>query len=83
MQILNALEPAAAEAVRLEVETLARTPAGLAPTPLVTGDDLIAAGFTPGPKFRHLLDRVYDAQLEGRVCDRAAAMELASRIAGS
>jgi hypothetical protein len=50
-----------------------------APPPLVTGDDLTAAGFSPGPNFKRVLDDVYDAQLEGRAANKAEAMELASR----
>jgi len=49
----------------------------VAPTPLVTGDDLVAAGFAPGPKFKKVLEGVYDAQLEGRVGTKVEAMALA------
>jgi hypothetical protein len=49
----------------------------VAPAPLVTGDDLVAAGFRPGPVFRRILDAVYDAQLEGRVGTREEGMEMA------
>jgi poly(A) polymerase len=37
----------------------------LKPRPLVTGDDLIAAGYVPGPSFGPMLAAVEDAQLEG------------------
>lgn len=47
------------------------------PEPLVTGHDLIALGAEPGPVFGQVLDRVYDAQLEGRVTTKEAALELA------
>ncbi len=50
-------------------------PANLRPAPLVTGDDLIAAGHAPGPKFREILTAVEDAQLEGRLSSRDAALE--------
>jgi poly(A) polymerase len=49
------------------------------PTPLVTGDDLIAAGHPPGPKFREILDAVEDAQLEGQLPSRDAALEFVRR----
>jgi len=49
----------------------------VAPMPLVTGDDLVAAGFAPGPKFKKVLEGVYDAQLEGRVGTKEEAMALA------
>jgi poly(A) polymerase len=35
--------------------------------PLLTGDDLIALGYPPGPAFKTMLDAAWDAQLEGRV----------------
>jgi poly(A) polymerase len=39
----------------------------LKPAPLVTGTDLIAAGYHPGPLFSVILTAVEDAQLEGRI----------------
>ena len=35
------------------------------PKPLLTGNDLIAAGYNPGPLFKEMLQGVEDAQLEG------------------
>jgi poly(A) polymerase len=49
------------------------------PSPLVTGDDLIAQGHVPGPKFREILIAVEDAQLEGRLPSRDAALEFVRR----
>jgi len=54
-------------------------PMNLKPSPLVTGDDLIAAGHVPGPKFREILHAVEDAQLEGRLLSRDAALEFVRR----
>jgi poly(A) polymerase len=54
-------------------------PEKMQPSPLVTGDDLIAAGHVPGPKFREILDAVEDAQLEGRLPSRDAALEFVRR----
>jgi poly(A) polymerase len=50
-------------------------PEKIRPTPLVSGDDLIAAGYVPGPKFREMLEAVEDAQLEGRLLSHDAALE--------
>jgi poly(A) polymerase len=47
------------------------------PPRLVTGRDLIAAGFLPGPRFGPVLQAVEDAQLEGSVTGREEALELA------
>jgi poly(A) polymerase len=49
------------------------------PAPLVTGDDLIAAGHVPGPRFREILSAVEDAQLEGRLPSRDAALDFVRR----
>jgi putative nucleotidyltransferase with HDIG domain len=54
-------------------------PEKMRPRPLVTGHDLIAAGYAPGPKFREILDAVEDAQLEGRLASRDAALEFVHR----
>jgi poly(A) polymerase len=45
------------------------------PTPLITGRDLIDAGYKPGPGFKEILTAIEDAQLEGRLATREAAME--------
>jgi poly(A) polymerase len=54
-------------------------PEKIRPMPLVTGEDLIAAGHAPGPKFREILNAVEDAQLEGRLLSRDAALEFVRR----
>jgi poly(A) polymerase len=46
------------------------------PRPLITGDDLIASGYPPGPHFKELLTAVEDAQLEGTISTKEEAMEL-------
>jgi poly(A) polymerase len=54
-------------------------PEKMRPAPLVTGNDLIAAGHMPGPKFKEILSAVEDAQLEGRLLSRDAALEFVGR----
>ena len=49
------------------------------PPALLTGDDLIAVGYAPGPKFREILDAVEDAQLERRLSSGEAAIEFVKR----
>jgi poly(A) polymerase len=44
------------------------------PEPLITGEDLIAAGYNPGPAFKEILAAVEDGQLEGRWGSKDAAM---------
>jgi poly(A) polymerase len=58
-------------------EKLASMPAEvMQPAPLVTGKDLIEAGYRPGPQFKEILSLVEDAQLEGRLASREDAMQL-------
>ena len=46
------------------------------PAPLVTGRELIAAGYQPGAAFRPMLRAVEDAQLEGAITTPAEALAL-------
>jgi putative nucleotidyltransferase with HDIG domain len=46
---------------------------------LIGGDDLIHAGYAPGPRFREILSAVEDAQLEGQLLSRDAALEYVKR----
>jgi poly(A) polymerase len=54
-------------------------PEAMRPMPLVSGDDLIAAGYSPGPLFKEILAAVEDAQLEGRLQGREDALEFVRR----
>jgi len=54
----------------------------LKPAPLLTGRDLIAAGYTPGPGFSKMLAAVEDAQLEGRIHGREEALQLVRELFG-
>jgi poly(A) polymerase len=50
-------------------------PEEIRPAALITGDDLIASGYAPGPRFREILEAVEDGQLEGRLPSRESALE--------
>ena len=52
------------------------------PALLVTGNDLIRAGYRPGPGFREMLTAAEDAQLEGTVHTREEALTLVTRMFG-
>ncbi len=61
-------------------ERIAATPPeAIRPVPLISGDDLIAAGYLPGPRFKEILSQVEDAQLEGRLLSRDSALEYVRR----
>jgi poly(A) polymerase len=58
-------------------EKIASTPpAAMRPAPLITGENLIAAGYKPGPQFKKILSAVEDGQLEGRLRTSEEAMAL-------
>jgi len=54
-------------------------PEAFRPHPLITGQDLINAGYEPGPRFKEILATVEDAQLEGRLASHESAMEFVKR----
>jgi poly(A) polymerase len=56
---------------------LAETPPEeVRPPRLVTGEDLKALGFRPGPRFKEILQAVEDAQLNGKIHTRKDALKL-------
>ena len=65
----------------LSVELARLESTDYAPAPLITGDDLTAAGVRPGPAFKRMLDAAYDAQLQGQATTRDEAMAVAMEIA--
>lgn len=55
-------------------------PEEVRPPRLLTGADLIALGWAPGPEFGRVLGAVEDAQLEGRVRTKEEALALAATL---
>ncbi len=58
--------------LRRKQEEFAHEP--IIPPPLVTGNDLIALGMKPGPRFGEILEAVETRQLEGELRDRDEAV---------
>jgi poly(A) polymerase len=58
----------------------AEPPVELRPAPLLTGDDLIAAGYRPSPQFKTMLALAEDAQLEGSATTRDEALALVQAV---
>ena len=54
----------------------------IAPRPLLSGADLIAAGYKPGRRFREMLTAAEDAQLEGTVSTSAEALRFVQEQVG-
>lgn len=61
-------------------EQLRLPPEVLNPAPLLTGDDLLRHGVPSGPRFKLLLERVRDAQLDGEVTTNEEALRLVDRF---
>jgi poly(A) polymerase len=59
---------------------LARPRAELDPPPLVTGDDLLRNGLRAGPIYRELLEKLRNAQLDGRVRTTEEALTLVNEL---
>ena len=79
LELLRVRHPDLATRAQDRLAVLESDGIGLAPPPLLTGDDLITLGAKPGPVFKAVLDDLYDAQLRGDLHDRATALELARR----
>lgn len=82
LAILRAMDSVAAGSIERRVGELAGVAGGLAPAPLVSGDDLVASGMSPGPAFRTILEQVYDGQLEGRIRTREEGLTFARELRG-
>ncbi len=52
----------------------------LRPPRLLTGDDLIKAGYAPGPAFKRVIELTETAQLEGEIETREQALALARQM---
>lgn len=62
------------------LENLSELSAGqLHPPPLLTGDDLIAQGYAPGPLFKEILHAVEEAQLNGEIQTKLEAQRLVEK----
>ncbi|QDU45093.1 tRNA nucleotidyltransferase/poly(A) polymerase [Symmachiella dynata] len=85
MLMLNRIAAVATEADLTAVEFTERfyseTPAEeLNPHELINGGDLIAAGLSPGPGFKEILDSIRDRQLDGEMTTREAALTFVDQI---
>lgn len=55
-------------------------PHELNPAPLITGDDLVEMGLTPGPIFKDILESVRVVQLENQIHTKADALVLVKNL---
>lgn len=59
---------------------LRETPAeAVRPPRLLTGEDLKAMGFRPGPRFKEILQAIEEGQLDGRLVRREDALDFVRR----
>ena len=83
--VLHRAEAIASNAAITHVEFCERVlrdtlPELLNPLPLLTGDDLIANGWTPGKLFKIVLETVRNRQLDGELTTSDEAMSVANEI---
>ena len=55
-------------------------PEEMRPERLLTGEDLIQMGYSPGPIFSRILSGLEDAQLEGRIKSREEAVQCVEQM---
>jgi poly(A) polymerase len=55
-------------------------PEEVRPPRLLTGDDLQALGFVPGPRFKEILSAIEEAQLSGKIASRDGALHLVQEM---
>ncbi len=79
LALSQAGEPAAVDDLEYCRGKLRLPPEELDPPPLLTGDDLVARGWKPGPRFREVLGRVRNAQLDGEIQTPNDAWQLIGR----
>jgi poly(A) polymerase len=69
------------EFLKHQLETM--SPEEIEPPRLINGRDLLAMGIPPGKSLGAILERIYEAQLEGTVQTRAQAIEVARQMASA
>jgi poly(A) polymerase len=79
LTLVAAAVPGGVAAVAYCRELLAQPRELLDPRPLVTGDDLQAAGIPTGPEYKELLQRIRAAQLDGDVRSKTQALAMVQK----
>ena len=79
----EASSPDSAEEAAWCRERLGWLPETLNPPPLLTGNDLQAAGLRPGPSFARILQAIRDAQLDGEIRTKEEAIAMAMKLSKS
>ncbi len=78
LAIIQAADRALFVHIKQTISHLEKT--GIAPTPLVNGNDLLEEGIPPSPYLGDILESVYDAQLEVSIESKEQALTLAIAI---
>jgi poly(A) polymerase len=82
LKLAEARSPAGAETAAYVRARLAQPRDVLDPSPLLTGNDLLARGVPAGPEYRTLLQRVRAAQLDGEVHTKDEALAMVDKWRG-
>jgi hypothetical protein len=55
-------------------------PEAVQPPSLITGEDLLGSGLTPGPQYKEILDALYTRQLDEELRTRDEALAALNRL---
>jgi tRNA nucleotidyltransferase/poly(A) polymerase len=80
LDVLEAVDVDAADSVAFAREKRTLPKEALNPQPFLTGQDLIAMGITPGPRFKTVLQAIRAGQLDGEIKTREQALQRAATL---
>lgn len=83
LTLMDASSPAGRKAAAHCRRLLERPCERLDPPPLLTGNDLAALGIPSGPRYKTLLQRVRDAQLDEEVRTKEEALAMVEKLVAS
>ncbi|MFK7758973.1 MAG: CCA tRNA nucleotidyltransferase [Phycisphaerales bacterium] len=80
LKLLAALDSNLTSHILNNIGSMSSDGIGLEPEPMINGQTLIEMGHAPSRTFKDVLDRVYNAQLEGRIVNPESARKLAQEL---
>lgn len=76
LEMIEASSPEGDKAAGYCLHLLLQPPEILDPPPLITGEDLLSLGIPQGPKYRTILQKIREMQLDGKLLTPEAAKEM-------
>jgi poly(A) polymerase len=76
LEMMEAMSPEGDKAAAFCLNLLLQPPEILDPPPLVTGEDLLAMGIPQGPKYKTIIQKIREMQLDGELLTTEDAKEM-------